>query len=78
MPLMRQKEIKMKKTVKIGGMMCEHCSSRAEKGLNAVDGITAKVDLKSATATLELADGISDDMIKELITDMGFDCLEIN
>ncbi len=44
-------ETAMKKTMMIEGMMCAHCSGRVEKALNAIDGVTAKVDLEAKPPT---------------------------
>ncbi len=35
----------MKKIIKINGMTCEHCKAAAEKALNSIDGVAAKVCL---------------------------------
>ena len=34
------------KTMKIEGMSCGHCSARVEQALNAIDGVSAKVNLE--------------------------------
>ena len=39
----------MNKLMKIEGMMCAHCSGRVEKALNALEGVTATVDLAAGT-----------------------------
>ena len=46
----------MTKTLKVNGMMCEHCEARVKKALEAVDGgkeAVADKDAKTATVTLE-------------------------
>lgn len=45
-----------KMRVQIEGMMCEHCTGRVEKALNALSGVSAKVDLKGADVTGETLD----------------------
>ena len=42
----------MTKTMTIEGMMCKHCAARVEKALNAVEGVTAAVNLEAKTATV--------------------------
>ena len=43
----------MTKTMKIEGMMCEHCVGRVKAALEAVDGVkTVEVSLKRKTATV--------------------------
>ena len=44
----------VRKTMRVDGMTCPHCVARVEKALNAIDGVTATVDLASATAALTL------------------------
>lgn len=64
---------KMKKTVKIEGMMCGHCEARIKKlleGLPQVD--EAKVSHVSGTAELSLNSDISDAEIKQLIEADGY------
>lgn len=62
----------MTKTLKITGMMCPKCSARAEKALNAVEGVTASVDLASATATCECAEGVTDEALTKAVADAGY------
>ena len=42
------------KIMKIEGMACGHCSARVEKALNAIDGVSATVDLEAKTASITL------------------------
>ncbi len=58
-------------------MSCSHCAARVEKALNRIDGIEAKVDLESRTATLHMSKEISDDTIFQAIDDMGYSVTEI-
>lgn len=75
---LREKEdIKMKKVMKIEGMMCSHCSSRVEKVLNEIDGVTASVNLEEKTATLSLSKDINDEVLTKAITDAGYTVMEI-
>lgn len=48
---------KMKKTYKVSGMSCHHCSGHVERALNSIDGVSAKVNLENATAEVEFAPG---------------------
>ncbi|MGN0715596.1 MAG: heavy metal translocating P-type ATPase, partial [Anaerovoracaceae bacterium] len=38
---------KMKKVLKIEGMMCNHCQAHVDKALNGLEGVTASVDLEA-------------------------------
>lgn len=62
----------MNKTIKIGGMSCAHCASRVEKALNALPGITAKVDLATKTATITGTADTGDDAIAKAIEGAGY------
>ncbi|MBQ1277491.1 MAG: metal-transporting ATPase, partial [Thermoguttaceae bacterium] len=53
-----EKETKMKKTMKIEGMMCGHCEARVKKTLEGAAGVAAAlVDHTAGTAVVEFADG---------------------
>ena len=68
----------MQKTMHIEGMSCGHCTSSVEKALRAIPGVKdVTVDLASKTATLNAADGVSDDALKTAVTDTGFDVVGI-
>lgn len=65
----------MKKTIKIEGMHCTHCSGRVTKALEAL-GITVNVVLSENAAYVE-GDLPSDDILKNTVEDLGFDVTEI-
>ena len=54
-------------------MMCAHCSGRVEKALNAIDGVTAKVDLEAKTAHIQLSKEVSDETLKNAVTEAGYE-----
>ncbi len=59
---------KMKKTLNITGMMCEHCEARVKKTLESIDGVTsAEVSHKSGTAVVELSKDIENDVLKTAV-----------
>ena len=62
----------MEKKIMIEGMSCAHCVANVEKALNAIDGVSASVDLESNTATVTLAKEVSDDALKNAITEAGY------
>lgn len=66
----------MKKTIKIEGMHCSHCSSRVEKALSAL-GISVSVDLGTALAVVEGDNIPADGVLRETVEDLGFDVVEI-
>ena len=64
---------KMKKVLKIEGMMCQHCQNHVDKALNALDGVTASVDLEAGTATVECSGEITDAMLTEAVKEAGYE-----
>lgn len=63
----------MTKTMSINGMMCAHCQAHVEKALNAIDGVEAKVNLETKTATLTLSKDVSDDVLRGAVTEAGYE-----
>ena len=64
-----EKETKMKKTMKIEGMMCGHCEARVKKTLEAAAGVAAAlVDHTAGTAVVEFADGADVDATLAALT----------
>lgn len=69
-------ENKMKKTVKIEGMMCMHCVKAVEKALTAVDGVTGvAVSLEDKQAVVE--GSAADDALKAAVVEAGYEVTEI-
>ena len=68
----------MTKTMSVEGMSCGHCSARVENALNAIDGVTATVNLEAKTATLQLTAEISDDTLCKAVEDAGYEVVSIS
>ena len=64
-------------TIKIEGMMCQHCQARVQKALDAISGVKAEVDLKSGTATVNAPEGVTKEMLKKAIEDAGYEVTSI-
>lgn len=67
----------MKKTMKIEGMMCGHCTGRVDKALNALEGVEATVSLEDRAAYVTLTGDVSDEVLKKTVEDEGYQVLEI-
>ena len=67
----------MTKTMKIEGMSCGHCSGRVEQALNAIEGVSARVDLEQKTAHLTLTAPVSDETLKAAVTDAGYTVVSV-
>lgn len=67
----------MKKTMKIEGMMCSHCTGRVDKVLNALEGVEATVSLEDQAAYVTLSGDVSDELLKKTVEDEGYQVVEI-
>ena len=68
----------MTKTLNIEGMMCAHCVAHVEKALSALGGVTsAKADLEKKQATVTLAAPVSDQELKDAVTEAGYEVVSI-
>lgn len=72
-----KEEIGMKKVLKIEGMMCNHCTGRVEKALNDLEGVTAEVSLEGKSATVTLSKEVSDETLVQIVTDAGYEVVDI-
>ena len=75
-----RKEVYIWKKVKfdIQGMTCSSCSSRVEKALNSIEGVTkVEVNLESKTAVIESNKDIDNSKIKKAIEEAEFTIKEI-
>jgi heavy metal translocating P-type ATPase len=63
----------MKKTIKIEGMMCSHCTGRVDKALNAMDGVTATVSLEDKAAYVTVDGAVTDEELKKAVVDAGYE-----
>ena len=59
-------------TLTVEGMSCGHCSARVENALNAIEGVSAKVDLEAKTAVVTYPDTVTVDALKAAVTDAGY------
>ena len=63
--------------MKIDGMSCGHCSSRVEKALNGIPGVSATVDLEAATADIALSQQVDEAVLRKAVEDAGYDVVSI-
>ena len=74
----RKEIINMKKTLKIEGMMCQHCVAHVKKALETVEGVSdVQVDLKKKTATLVLEKEITNQTFMDVIEQAGYSVKKI-
>lgn len=68
----------MKKTLKIEGMMCNHCVAHVKKALEGVVGEGAvEVSLADKSATVTFGGEISDESLKNAVVEAGYEVIEI-
>ncbi len=73
-----RKEATMTKTMKIEGMMCEHCEATVKKVLEKIDGVaSADVSHKEGTAVVTLSSDVADEKLKEAVEDRDYKVVSI-
>ena len=69
----------METTLKIEGMMCNHCKKHVEEALSAMDGVTSvKVDFETKSADVKAIREISIDEFTKVIADAGYELVNIH
>ena len=65
-------------SIKIDGMMCEHCVKAVTKALSAIDGVTVQsVSLEDGVAKVGVPEGFDTVKLKEAIEEEGYNVLQI-
>ena len=63
----------VEKTLKIDGMMCEHCEKAVTEALSAVDGVEAvTADAKAGTAVIRQQPGTDEEALKAAVAKAGY------
>lgn len=74
-----KEEKQMETTLKIEGMMCNHCKKHVEEALSAMDGVTSvKVDFETKSADVKAIREISIDEFTKVIADAGYELVNIH
>ena len=69
----------MKKTLKIEGMMCQHCVAHVTKALQSLSGVVGvEVNLNKKTATVELVGGVNDEALTAAVVEAGYEVKKIS
>ncbi len=69
----------MVKTMKIEGMMCEHCQARVQKTLEALDGVqSAVVSHKEGTAVVTLSAPVDAQTLRKAVEEQGYHVVAID
>ena len=63
----------MMKTLTIEGMSCMHCVNAVTKALNAIAGVnSATVVLESNSATVDVDDSVTDEILRTAVEEAGY------
>lgn len=74
----KMEEKTMTKTLKVEGMMCEHCEARVKKALEAVAGVESAVaDHNADTAVVTLSADVADDVLRKAVEDQDYKVLGV-
>lgn len=70
---------KIKKTIHVEGMSCNHCVNHVKSALESVNGISnVKVDLDSKTAVVKCSSEVNDSDIKSVVKEAGYEVTDIH
>ncbi|MBR6958967.1 MAG: cadmium-translocating P-type ATPase, partial [Clostridiales bacterium] len=74
------REVKtMTKTMKIKGMMCEHCEARVVKTLEKIEGVTsASANHVTGEAVVNMTSEVSDDVLRNAVTEQDYEVISIS
>lgn len=63
----------MTKTIRVEGMMCQHCEKHVKESLEKIDGVTsAAANHEKAEVVLELTKDVADADLEKAVTDAGY------
>ncbi len=71
-------EIKQTYLAKVEGMHCENCRNSIMRQLNALEGVSAKVNLSRKTVTVSCSRETDPELIERTIEKLGYEVTEIN
>lgn len=70
--------IPMKKVLSVEGMMCQNCVKHVTRALEGVAGVSnVVVSLESKSAIADCSDSVSDDALRDAVTEAGYEVTEI-
>lgn len=61
-----------KKLLQIAGMKCENCQIRVENGLNRLDGVLCRVNLRRGTAEVSMTKEVPDALLTATVERLGY------
>lgn len=68
----------MTKTLKVEGMMCEHCEKHVKDALMALEGVDdAVVDHKAGTAVVTISGEVADEALCKAVSEEDYKVVDI-
>lgn len=69
---------KMKKVIRIEGLMCPHCEAHAKTALENIGGVTVlDISHKTGVANVELSEDVADEALKNAVESQGYKVIGI-
>jgi len=68
----------MKKVMELKGLSCGHCQKRVETALNALDGVSAEVNLAKQQAIIKLNKAVDDQTLRSAVEEAGYEVVSIS
>lgn len=65
-------------TIRISGMHCQNCVNSVTSALNAIDGVSAKVNLKDNRAEVSYDRAVDESVLKQAVEGAGFEVVSIS
>lgn len=66
-----------KRRLRIAGMKCENCQIRVENGLNRLDGVLCRVNLRRRTAEVSMTEDLPDELLSAVVEKLGYHIISI-
>ena len=74
----KTEDITMTKTLKVEGMMCEHCEASVKKALEAIPGVESAVaDHNAGTATVTLTSSVEEEVLRAAVEAKDYKVLDV-
>lgn len=74
----QEKEEEPMITMKIEGMMCQHCQAHVTKALNDLEGVKAEVSLEEKAAYVTTEGEVDKEVLKKAVEDAGYEVVSIS
>ena len=73
----QEKEDEPMITMKIEGMMCQHCQAHVSKALNDLEGVKAEVSLEDQAAYVTADQSVDKEALRKSVVDAGYEVVSI-